>query len=84
MVSGYNKENVRRLVERKAKMKKEMDEKKIQELVALISVEMALNDLIKLVTSNEMKPCVEVVKDPQGYPCVHIYLANDLIGGNHG
>lgn len=65
-------------------MKKEMDEKKIQELEALMSVETALNDLIRLVTSDEMKPCVDVVKDPQGYPHVHVYLANDLIGGNHG
>lgn len=61
-----------------------MDEKKIQELEALMSVETALNDLIKLVSTDGMKPCVDVVRDPQGHPHVHVYLNNDLVGGGDG
>lgn len=61
-----------------------MIKEKMEELTALMNVEATLNDLIKLISEDGERPCVDVIHDAQGFPRIHVYLTNNLNGGSDG
>lgn len=54
-------------------------QEKIEDLTALVTMESALNDLIVLVSADGYIPKVDVTKDIDGYPHVHVYITNNLV-----